>query len=174
VGVAGVAGVGGRDLAHSSVIGSLAVVGATPCYGLGFPYTKRFVSNLTPVQQAAGPLLAGWLILLPVMSAGIVADGIELTPLRVLCVLLLGCLGTGSAMMLNFQTMRDLGPTTASLVTYLIPVVGVTVGVTVGGEPFSIRLLIGGLLIVLSIALVQGRILSARRTPEPAGAEPQG
>jgi drug/metabolite transporter (DMT)-like permease len=166
-----VAGVGGRDLAHSSLIGSLAVVGATACYGLAFPYTHRFVANLSPVQQAAGPLLAGSLILLPVTAVGIAADGIELTALRVLCVVLLGCLGTGYAMMLNFRTLRDLGPTTASLVTYLIPVVGVTVGVTVGGEPFSIRVLVGCVLIALSIALVQGRILGGRRTAEPATVE---
>jgi len=168
VGVGVVAGVGGEDLANSSVIGSLAVVGATACYGLGFPYTRRFLSELSPIQLAAGPLLAASLLLTPVMAVGVAADGIELTPVRVLSVLLLGCLGTGYAMMLNYRTLKELGPTTASLVTYLIPVVGVVAGVTVLGEPFSIRLLIGGLLIALSVALVQGRILGRSPAPQPA------
>jgi hypothetical protein len=56
-----------------------------------------------------------------------------------------------------------------SLVTYLIPVVGVAAGVLVLGEPFSYRLLLGAVVISLGIALIQGRILSPRHPePEPA------
>jgi drug/metabolite transporter (DMT)-like permease len=84
----------------------------------------------------------------------------------VLCLVLLGVLGTGLALMLNYQTLRKLGPTTASLVTYLVPLVGVAVGVLVLGEPFSLRLVLGGALVVFSVALVQGRLFG--RAPQPA------
>jgi drug/metabolite transporter (DMT)-like permease len=59
-------------------------------------------------------------------------------------------------------------------VTYLVPIVGVAAGVLVLGEPFSVRLVLGGLVVVLGVALVQGRLLGPRdpaaaRLPEPSG-----
>jgi drug/metabolite transporter (DMT)-like permease len=60
-------------------------------------------------------------------------------------------------------------PTFASLVTYLVPIVGVAAGVLVLGEPFSVRLVLGGLVVVAGVALVQGRLLGPRG-PEPAAA----
>jgi drug/metabolite transporter (DMT)-like permease len=62
----------------------------------------------------------------------------------------------------------------ASLVTYLVPIVGVAAGVLVLGEPFSARLVVGGLVVALGVALVQGRLLGPRqpdaeRLPEPSG-----
>ncbi|HKF00086.1 MAG TPA: DMT family transporter [Actinomycetes bacterium] len=162
-GVAVVAGVGGGDLAASSLLGSLAVLGAAASYGTGFGYVQRFLSGLTPTQMAAGPLAAATVVLAAPTAVAVIRQGVQLSPLRVVCVLALGCLGTGYALMLNYRTVKELGPTTASLVTYLVPVVGVTAGVLVLGEPFSFRLILGGLLIVLSVALVQGRLLGAPR-----------
>jgi hypothetical protein len=43
--------------------------------------------------------------------------------------------------------------------------VGVTAGVLVLGEPLSYRLVLGGVIVALGIALVQGRLLGPR---EPA------
>jgi drug/metabolite transporter (DMT)-like permease len=56
-----------------------------------------------------------------------------------------------------------MGATLASLVTYLVPVVAVTVGVLFLGEPFRVRLVLGGGLIVLGIALLQERLRRFRR-----------
>jgi drug/metabolite transporter (DMT)-like permease len=172
VGVGVVAGVGGSDLATSSLVGSLAVLGAAASYGLGFGYVQRFLSGLTPTQMAVGPLLAATVVLTGPTAVVVARQGLELTPLRLACVLTLGCLGTGYALLLNYRTVKELGPTTASLVTYLIPVVGVSAGVLVLGEPFSFRLVAGGLMIVLSVALVQGRLLGGRpeRASTPAAA----
>ena len=163
VGVAVVAGVGGADLAASSVVGSLAVVGAAASYGLAFPYTRRFLPGLSALQLAIAPTLAAALLLTGPGLAMAARHGLQPTPLRVLCLVLLGALGTGYALVLNYQTLRALGPTTASLVTYLIPLVGVAVGVTVLGEPFSPRLVAGGAVVVLGVALVQGRLLGSGR-----------
>jgi drug/metabolite transporter (DMT)-like permease len=40
--------------------------------------------------------------------------------------------------------IADPGPFTASLVTYIIPVVAVVVGIVVLDEPFQWRLVVGG------------------------------
>jgi drug/metabolite transporter (DMT)-like permease len=167
VGVATLAGIGGSDLAASSLAGALAVVGAAASYGLAFPYARRFLPGLSAMQLAIAPSLVAAILLAGPAVTAAVTEGLAPTPLRVLCLLLLGVLGTGYALMLNYQTLRQLGPTTASLVTYLIPVVGVAVGVLVLGEPFSLRLVLGGVLIVLSVALVQGRLLGPAPAPPP-------
>jgi drug/metabolite transporter (DMT)-like permease len=162
-GVALVAGVGGSDLATSSLTGTLAVVGAAFSYGLAFPYARRFLTGMSAAQMAVVPLIAAAILLAVPAAAETARHGLHLTPTRAGAIILLGCLGTGIALRLNYHTVLELGPTTASLVTYLVPVVGVTVGITVLDEPFSIRQLAGGLTIILSVALVQGRLLGRRR-----------
>jgi len=86
------------------------------------------------------------------------AGRVDLRPLGLLCLLLLGGLGTGYAYLLNYRTLQESGATVASLVTYLVPLVAVAAGVLVLGEPFSIRLVLGGLIVVGGVALVQGRL----------------
>jgi drug/metabolite transporter (DMT)-like permease len=163
LGVALVAGLGGGDLAGSSLLGTLAVVLATAGYGFGFAYAHRFTAGLSAPQLSIGQLLAGTVGLAPVAAADAAGGQLHPTPLRLACLALLGGLGTGYAYLLNYRTLQQSGATVASLVTYLIPIVGVGVGILVLGEPFTWRLIVGGLVIVAGIALVQGRILGARR-----------
>jgi drug/metabolite transporter (DMT)-like permease len=167
VGVGVVAGIGGGDLAGSSLAGVLAVVLASAGYGFGFAYAHRFTEGLSALQLSLGQLAAGTLLLAPVAGGDVAAGRVDLQPLGLLCLLLLGGLGTGYAYLLNYRTLQEHGATVASLVTYLVPIVGVAAGVLVLGEPFSLRLVLGGLVVVAGVALVQGRLLGPRR-PEPA------
>jgi drug/metabolite transporter (DMT)-like permease len=172
LGVAVVAGVGGGDLAGSSLFGSLAVVLAGAGYGFGFAYANRFTTGLSALQLSFGQLLAGALLLAPVAAVDIAAGRVDLGPQAALCLLLLGTLGTGYAYLLNYRTLQESGATVASLVTYLVPVVAVVAGVLVLGEPFSLRLILGGLIVIAGVALVQGRLFAPREpTPQPV-AEP--
>jgi drug/metabolite transporter (DMT)-like permease len=168
-GVAVAAGVGGGDLAGSSLLGSAAVVLASVGYGFGFAYANRFASGLSALQLSFGQLLAGTLVLAPVAAVDLAAGRVDLGPLGALCLLLLGALGTGYAYLLNYRTLQESGATVASLVTYLIPLVAVAAGVLVLGEPFTLRLLLGSLVVILGVALVQGRLLGPREhRVEPA------
>jgi drug/metabolite transporter (DMT)-like permease len=74
--------------------------------------------------------------LLPVAGANLAAGRVHFHWLSLLCLVLLGTLGTGYAYLLSYRTLQEDGATAASLVTYLIPIVGVTAGVLVLGEPF--------------------------------------
>ena len=51
--------------------------------------------------------------------------------------MLLGALGTGFAYVWHFEVLHAWGATRASTVTYVTPVVGVVLGVTILGERFS-------------------------------------
>jgi drug/metabolite transporter (DMT)-like permease len=167
LGVAVVAGVGGGDLAGSSLLGSAAVILASAGYGFGFAYANRFTTGLSVLQLAFGQLLAATLILAPVAAVDVAAGRVDLGPQAALCLLLLGTLGTGYAYLLNYRTLQESGATVASLVTYLVPLVAVAAGVLVLGEPFSLRLVLGGLIVIGGVALVQGRLFGPRRTVEP-------
>jgi drug/metabolite transporter (DMT)-like permease len=166
VGIAGVAiaaGVGGADLAGSSATGALAAVGAGACYGFALTYASRHQMGVSPLVAAAGQLSAGIVLLLPVAVATSVHDGIELRPHRVLAVALLGFVGTGFAYLLYYRSVAELGPTTTSLVTYMVPVIAVAVGVALLDETFHVRVVLGGVMIILGIALVQHRIRLPKR-----------
>ena len=162
VGVGVAAGVGSGDLASSSLLGGLASVLAGACYGFAFNYMRRHLVELPPVVAATGQLIAGTVMLLPVGLLASATSDLDLAPRRLLSLLVLGAVGTGIAYVISYGLVADLGPTKASLVTYIIPVVAVAVGVAVLDEPFHVRILGGGVLIVLGIALVQERL---RRRP---------
>jgi drug/metabolite transporter (DMT)-like permease len=174
VGLAGVAvaaGVGGADLAGSSVSGSLAAVAAGACYGFALTYAAKHQMGTSALVAAAGQLSAGTVLLTPVAIATSVTSGIDLEPHRVVAVVLLGAVGTGIAYLIYYQLVAELGPTTTSLVTYLVPVTAVAVGIAFLDESFHVRVLLGAAMIVLGIALVQRRLrLPGRRVPLPASA----
>jgi drug/metabolite transporter (DMT)-like permease len=149
--------------------GSLAAVFAGASYGLAFVYMRRHLTGIPPVIAATGQLTMATALALPFAIGTSVGPGIHLTANRVLSVLLLGIVGTGLAYILSYRIVGELGPTRASLVTYIIPVVAVAVGVVVLDESFQLRLLAGGAMIVTGIALVNERLL-ARRSLQSADA----
>jgi drug/metabolite transporter (DMT)-like permease len=156
VGVAVAAGLGASDLTGSSLGGAMAAVGASAGYGLAFAYTRRHLVTLPPLLAATGQLLAGTALLAPVAVVTSVRQGLDFDGVRpVVSVVLLGVFGTGVAYVLSYRLIGDVGPTRAALVTYLIPVIAVTIGVVFLDEPFSYRLAIGGALTVLGIGLLQ-------------------
>jgi drug/metabolite transporter (DMT)-like permease len=172
VGLAGVgvaAGVGGSDLADSSFTGSMASILAGAGYGMALTYASKHQMKVPAEVAAAGQLTMGAVMLLPVAIVTTAIDGIDLAPHRVLAITLLGAVGTGFAYLLYYRSVADLGPTTTSLVTYLIPPIAVVVGIVALDEQFHVRMLLGGVMIVAGILLVQRRLrLPFRRAPVPA------
>jgi drug/metabolite transporter (DMT)-like permease len=137
VGFAGVVVVLGpwRGLGGSELLGQLMCLGAATCYGVAFPYTRRFLAGRPDSGTAlsAGQLLwaAAQLALLTVFVGG-APRGLGLDAAGSL--LALGALGTGLAYILNYAIVRAAGATTAATVTYLVPVVSTALGVIVLGE----------------------------------------
>jgi drug/metabolite transporter (DMT)-like permease len=169
-GVALAAGLSVNDLTKSSTAGGLAAVAAAACYGVAFAYARRHLFDIAPLVAASGQLIVATVIMLPFAVGTSVISGIHLTPTRVMAICVLGLVNTGLAYAINYASIAEIGPTKASLVTYLVPVVAVTVGVVFLGEPFEGRLLVGAAVIVAGVALVQGRINQrVRRVPLVGG-----
>lgn len=144
---------------------SLAGVGllliAVACYGIAFPYARRYLTGPTvseplhPLALATGMLMWGTLTTGPVVAVtGFTYAPVTLTP--ALSVILLGVLGSGIAYALNFFVTQNADATTASTVTYLTPLVAVTMGALVLSEPVTWNELIGGVVVVIGAATAQG------------------
>lgn len=157
-GVAIAAGVGAGDLAGSSASGAMAAVAAAACYATGFVYARRYLAAVPPLVAATGQLLAATVLIAPFALGTTASHGVDMAPHRALAVLVLGVVGTGLAYVISYQSLAALGPTRASVVTQLVPVVAVTVGVVFLAEPFRFRLVGGGALTLFGVALLHDRI----------------
>ena len=153
-----------NGLGAGSLIGVLACLGAVLCYGLGFPYLRRYVvpTGEPPIAIATGQVLLGALFLAPVVVVTALAgQGGITTPIStatVLGMLALGALGSGIAYAVNTRIVILAGATVASSVTYITPVVAVVAGALVLGEPLSWNEPVGALIVLLGVAISQGRI----------------
>ena len=164
----------GLDLSQS-LVAQFAILGATACYGFSLAYMRKFVSDsgMTALMFSflnIGIAAAIMVVLTPLL----VLTPVRLDPWIVVSILLLGCLGTGVAYIWNQNTVRAWGPTRASTVTYITPLVGVVLGVLVLGERLSWNEPAGALIVFVGILLAQNRLRRRARlhAPAPAPAPP--
>ncbi|MEV1289425.1 DMT family transporter [Micromonospora sp. NPDC049679] len=156
-------GVGGAQFA-----GQLMCFGAAACYGLAIPYQKRFIAG----RPESGVALSAAQLLLATAQFAIVAPliaGAPPAPTRlsldvVASVLALGALGTGLGFVINLRNIRLAGASTASTVTYLIPIFAVLIGVIGLDEHLAWYQPVGALIVLAGVAVSQG-LLGPRRRP---------
>lgn len=159
----------GLDLSQS-LVAQLAILGATACYGFSLAYMRKFVSDTGMSALMFSFLNIGIAaVIMVVLSPAIAFTPVHLDPWIVTSVVLLGCLGTGIAYVWNQNVVRAWGPTRASTVTYITPLVGVLLGVIILGEQLSWNEPVGALIVFLGILLAQDR-LRRRRKDEKADA----
>ena len=153
-----------NGVGSNEALGVLACLGAVVCYGMGFPYIRRYLAprGERPLALAAGQITLAALQLLPFALLD-TAPGGELTPRVLGAMLALGALGTGIAYVWNFQVIDRAGATMASTVTYLTPLVAIAVGVSLLGEALTLNEPLGGLVVLLGVALAQGRLAPPAR-----------
>lgn len=160
----------GLDLSQS-VVAQLAILGATACYGFSLAYMRRFVSNTGMSALVFSFLNIGIAAaIMAVLTPVLVLTPVELDVWVIGSVVLLGCLGTGVAYIWNQNALRAWGPTRASTVTYITPVVGVLLGVLILGESLSWNEPVGALVVFLGILLAQNRLRVPHRGTTKADA----
>ncbi|MGW8484085.1 DMT family transporter [Microbacterium sp. NPDC055903] len=166
VGIAGVVVIVGpwQGLDPSqSLVAQLALLGGTACYGFSFAYMRRFVASTGMSALVFSFLNIGLAaVMMLILTPAVAIAPVSLDGWIIASILVLGCLGTGVAYIWNQNTVRAWGPTSASTVTYITPVVGVALGVLVLGERLSWNEPIGALVVFLGILLTQGRLRRRR------------
>jgi drug/metabolite transporter (DMT)-like permease len=142
---------------HTSEIaswGGLACLGAAASYGISYVYIGKFLvkQHLGVLRMATGQLIcATALTLATVPLFGWTAPTWELAP--VVAVLILGALGTGIAYILNYRIVTDDGPTAASIVVYILPLVAIVLGIVVLEEPLAPQVIVGAVFVLFAARL---------------------
>lgn len=137
----------------------LILLTAVACYGVTFPYTRRFVMPLQIKSEAivATQLISATLTLLPIyLISGISITSLPMAP--VTSMIALGVFGSGFAYLWNFRIMQVAGSAIASSVTYLTPLVAVIVGVIFLSEKVTWNEPVGAMVVLLGAAIAQERI----------------
>lgn len=149
--------VGGEVGAPGRLLSIVILAGATVLYGGATVYAKRFVSDhVRPLTIAAGQVVLAAAVSIPVAwLAGPTPRWSDLRPSVIVSMLLLGAFGTGIAFLLYYLLIGRVGPTNTTMVTYLIPVVGLAAGALLLDERFGLHVLAGLAVIVLGIWLAQ-------------------
>lgn len=157
-----------------NLLGQLAVLAASVSYAFAINFSRKYLRNQSPVVQSFMVLLlADGLLWLALPAAEPLT--LPTSPLAWLAVLWLGVLGSCLAYLLFFSLVNAWGPTRTSLVTYVFPVIGLALGITLLGETADWRLLAGSALVVAGVLVVNGRALwramTAPATPAAAPAK---
>jgi drug/metabolite transporter (DMT)-like permease len=75
----------------------------------------------------------------------------------------LGAVGTGIAFVIHLRNIRLVGASTASMVTYIVPVFATVVGAVVLGERITWYQPVGASLVLLGVAVAEGVRFSRTR-----------
>ncbi len=157
VGVLTVLGVW-RGVGSTSLAGNLLCLGAAAAYGLGFPYTRRYLARRPegPVALATAQLMCATveIAILTLLFTG-APHGIGAK--HVLSILALGAIGTGLTFLLNYSLIRDVGATVTSTVAYVMPIVSTVLGIAFLSEPLGWYEPIGAAVIVVGAIMAQSR-----------------
>ncbi len=146
--------------ARADLLGSGAVVLASPLYAWGILYARRNFAHLDPVVLAASSLGGGAVALFPLA----VWSGLPASPTweAVASLLALSVFGSAVAYLLFYHLVLHVSPTQTALVTYLNPVTAVFWGWLILGESVTASTVVGLALTVAGVAAV------GRGVPESA------
>ncbi|WP_029215686.1 DMT family transporter [Kallotenue papyrolyticum] len=154
-----------RSAERLHLLGELAAIGASFCYGLGNMWTRRRLRGLDPLQLATGQLLFGALWTVPlVVLVEQPWRSLAPTSTAVLALGTLTLLGTACAQVLFFALLTQVGATRTAQVTYLLPIFGIFWG-WLAGETIASRALIAFAIVLGGVLIVNGALdRGARRT----------
>jgi drug/metabolite transporter (DMT)-like permease len=136
------------------IIGLLAFIAASVCYGISIVHARRNLRGLPPLVGPTAQLICSAAMILPL--ALIIDRPFDLTPgaPAALSAVALGLFGTAFAYLVYYRLVDRAGATFISLVTYLLPPIGVILGVIVLGERPGFYALAGMAAIIGGVMLV--------------------
>ncbi|MFF3324799.1 DMT family transporter [Streptomyces sp. NPDC002889] len=149
--------------------GTMMALLASLCYPVGWIYVRRTLagssySNLSLTGAQLGLATIQLAVVTPLFTT--FPSSFPLAPL--LAVLALGTLGTGFALLIQYGLVVEVGPTTAQMVTYFIPVIATAAGVALLDEQLGWNTPVGALIVLAGAALTQSR---PRRPATPSAAD---
>ena len=155
-----------------SLPGELALMGASVSYAAAGVYARRFVRDLGPLPSAFMEvgLACVVIVVLAFVFENPLATRVE--PSTILAVGWLGLVGSGLAFLAFFFLLGRWGAGRTSTVAYVLPVVGILLGVIVRNEALSVPVLVGTALIIGGVAVANSRFGHQRVFGRAAGSAP--
>jgi drug/metabolite transporter (DMT)-like permease len=138
-----------------------AMLAASLGYALGSVYAKRTFVGSPPMAIAIGQLTTASVLVMPLAALSVPDQ--RPSAIVALSVLGLALPSTAVAYMLYFRLISNVGPTSTSTVTLLVPLFGLLFGVVLLDEPVGLGTLAGLVLILSSVTLVTGLGLGGNR-----------
>ena len=164
VGVAGVAALLGFEVGSGDVWSVVAVVGVAVCYAVGPVILARWLSDLPGLGVITVSLLVTALIYLPI---GLTQLPAEMPSGKVVwSVVGLAVICTAVAFVVFFELIAEVGPSRATVITYLNPAVALLLGVAILDEAFTVATAVGFALILAgSVLATRSRGARAPQVP---------
>jgi drug/metabolite transporter (DMT)-like permease len=153
-GMAGICLIIGVQAFHGigeQVVAQIAIVTATICYAGGAVFSRGF-RGLDPMAPAAGSLLCGAAILLPISAVFERPWTLAPSTTSVLALLGLAIFSTAIAFVIYFRLIQTLGSVGTTAQAYLRVPIGVALGVLLLGEKLSPTAWIGLACVVIGVA----------------------
>jgi drug/metabolite transporter (DMT)-like permease len=153
-GMAGICLIIGVQAFHGfgeQVVAQIAIVTATVCYAGGAVFSRGF-KGLDPMAPAAGSLLCGAAILLPVSFVAERPWTLMPSTTSVLALLGLAVFSTAIAFAIYFRLIQTLGSVGTTAQAYLRVPIGVALGVLLLGEKLSPTAWMGLACVVIGVA----------------------
>lgn len=131
---------------------------ASLSYPVGWIYVRRTLAGSGHSHLS----LTGAQLLLATLQLAVVTPLFTSMPrsfpvVPLLAVAALGALGTGFAVLIQYGLVAEVGPTTAQMVTYFIPVIATAAGVAILGESLTWSTPVGAVIVLAGAALTQAR-----------------
>ncbi len=140
-----------------SLLAVLAMLSLTLGYALGNIYTRR-IPRAEPLRLALGQQTASavFATLLAIGFAG--SAGFAPAADNMLLLIALSVFSTALPIWIFMRLITAAGPTKAAMTGYLVPTVALVAGITVLGEPVVPSQVLGGLIVLVGVAIVTGLI----------------
>lgn len=135
-------------------LGIVAMIVAVFGYASSAVFAKLKNKGVNPESQALGQMSFALLFVTPAMFVIDAPFTLPRLPLTYLAMAWLGLLGSCLASIIWYQLLQGIGPSKVSMTTYLLPLIGIALGVLVLNESMNWRMIAGGILIILGIIIV--------------------
>jgi drug/metabolite transporter (DMT)-like permease len=161
------------DGAHGRgfIAGFLALQFACLGWSIGSSYSRRHARDTNVLSATAAQMIAGGVMML--IAATIHGEWrlLHFAPRSTVALAYLTTVGAIGGFASYTYALRHLPVSFVSLYAYINPIIAVTLGVLLLGEPFNARMTVAAALVLLGVAIVKGRSRVANEKREPVAEE---
>ena len=155
IGLFGIVVLANPDNVYISTKATIFCLGAAFCYALSANYIQKFAHKTNTIVLIGWSLVLASIFLLPLTIFNLPSQFPSNN--AIFSILWLGVISTGIAFLGYVRLIEKVGAVKTSTVAYFIPVFGVIWGYVFLGEPITLQILIGMMLILAGIIFTNKR-----------------